>query len=218
MSRPTGRTIDSQLTTAATQVRVSSRNGTDQAHAKRAEIVRLAAELFDRDGYHGTSMDHIAGAAGIRKPTLYHYFKSKDEILFWIHEDVIDLITDRHLGRIRLAMGCRQELLEMIGDILELMETRPGQSRTFFEHLHELLPEQQRVVRARRQQYQELVEDVLNRGIAAGEFRQVDVRLAGLTILGACNWGYQWFRPGVARSRDVAYAMCDLLVGGLSPR
>lgn len=224
MTRPTGRATGLRAVepaheeSMATAQPVPARKGSDQADVKRAEIVRLAAELFDENGYHGTGMGDIAQAVGIRKPTLYHYFKSKDEILFWIHEDVIDLITERQVSRARLTMSCRQELLEMIADIFELLETRPGRSRTFLEHFRELLPEQQEVVQAKRERFQEMVEDVLARGIENGEFREFDVRLASLTILGACNWGYQWFRPGGSmRSRDIAYAMCDLIVGGLRP-
>jgi len=54
---------------------------TPRAGGRRAEIVEIAARLFDRHGYHSTSMDDIAEAVGLRKPSLYHYFKSKDQIL-----------------------------------------------------------------------------------------------------------------------------------------
>ncbi len=210
--------MDPNVEAAGTPGPGSTRKGSDQADIKRAEIVRVAAELFDEEGYHGTGMDDIARAVGIRKPTLYHYFKSKDEILFWIHEDVIDLIIDRQAARARLTMSGGQELLEMIADIFELLETRPGRSRTFLEHFRELLPEQQQIVRAKRERYQEGFEEVLTRGVESGEFREVDVRLASLTILGACNWGYQWFRPdGSMRSRDIAYWISDFIAEGLRP-
>src|ERR1700679_537435 len=180
--QPTGRTMHLRP--------VQDASGADsgrpqQAQIKRGEIVRRAAELFDERGYHGTGLDDIAAAVGIREPTLYHYFSSKDEILFWIHEDVINLITERHRDRARVPMSAQQQLLEMVSDVLELQETRPGHARTFFEHFRELSPEQQEVVQAKREGYQRLLEDLLRRGVEAGEFRDVDVRLAALTILGA---------------------------------
>src|SRR6516165_1267228 len=62
---------------------------------RKHEIVTAAASVFDRDGYGSTSMDDIARTVGIAKPTLYHYFSSKDEILTSIHEEFIDLLLDR---------------------------------------------------------------------------------------------------------------------------
>src|ERR1041385_2011026 len=58
----------------------------EQTKRRKREIVQGAARLFDRVGYHGVNMSMIADAAGVKKPTLYHYIKSKDEILFMLHE------------------------------------------------------------------------------------------------------------------------------------
>ena len=69
------------------------------ADARRREVISQAAELFDRTGYHATSVAAVAEASGIRKPTLYHYFSGKDEILFWIHEEFIDLLIEKHRAR-----------------------------------------------------------------------------------------------------------------------
>jgi len=51
------------------------------ADNRRRQIIELAADLFDRNGYARVTMEQIALAAGIAKPTLYHYFRAKDEIL-----------------------------------------------------------------------------------------------------------------------------------------
>lgn len=189
------------------------------ADARRAEIVEGAARLFDEYGYHQTTMDDIAAAVGVRKPTLYHYFRSKDEILFWIHEEVIDQIVDRHLRRLETHMPASQGLLEMIADILELMETRPGHSRVFFEHFRELPEEHQEVVREKRRRYSEMMENLIQQGVDAGEFRDVNPRLTMLAVSGMCNWAYQWLRPkDPMRSREVAYAFWDLVTRGVAPR
>jgi AcrR family transcriptional regulator len=195
---------------------IAQQPATATADLKRAEIVAKAAALFDEKGYHRTSMDDIAAAVGIRKPTLYHYFQRKDEILFWIHEDVIDLIIKRYDARERTRMSDGQRLLEIIADILELMETRPGHARVFFEHFRELPPEQQEIVRTKRDRYYGLVEGVIRSGIESGEFRDVDPAFTTLMILGSCNWAYQWYRPeGPSRSREVAYAFWDVALRGL---
>lgn len=191
---------------------------TETAELKRAEIVGEAARLFNEKGYHRTSMDDIASTVGIRKPTLYHYFRRKDEILFWIHEDVIDLIIERHQAREQMKMPVDHRLLEIIADVLELMETRPGHARVFFEHIRELPLEQQKIVNEKRHRYSDIVEGLIRDGVESGVFRaETDVRFAALSIMGSCNWAYQWFRPdGPLRSRQVAYAFWDMAMRGLA--
>ena len=63
---------------------------TKNADERRKEIIRKAATLFNITGYFNTSMDDIAEAVGLRKPTLYYYVSSKEEILYLIHEELID--------------------------------------------------------------------------------------------------------------------------------
>jgi TetR/AcrR family transcriptional regulator, mexJK operon transcriptional repressor len=57
---------------------------------KRAEIIAIAADLFFREGYAGTSMSLIAAAVGGSKQTLYNYFQSKDELLLAVVRDVVE--------------------------------------------------------------------------------------------------------------------------------
>jgi AcrR family transcriptional regulator len=186
------------------------------ATVKRSQVVRLAAELFDDAGYHNTGVADIASAAGISKPTLYHYFASKDEILFWIHEEYMDELIARQEKRAAISISPSACLLELMADMLEMTETRPG-VRVFHEHLRELRPDQQQSVREKRDYYQNQVEAVIRDGIACGELRQLDPRLTTLALFGMVNWAYQWFNPvGPLRSRDIAYLFWDILIRGLA--
>jgi AcrR family transcriptional regulator len=183
---------------------------------KRDEVVREAAALFDQRGYHATSMEEIADAVGLRKPTLYHYFRSKDEILHGIHEEFIDLLIARQERRARTAMPPPQLLLEAMGDILELMETHRGHVRVFFEHHRELPEAEQAAIVAKRDAYERAVAETIQRGVDDGDLRPVDVRLATLALFGVCNWAYQWYSAeGPLRSREVAYVFWDLLLNGM---
>src|SRR5712692_1293638 len=187
-----------------------------RATAKRGEVVTKAAELFDAAGYHNTGVADIAAAAGISKPTLYHYFAGKDEILFWIHEEFMDELIARQEKRTRISMPPSASILELMADMLEMTETRPG-VRVFHEHLRELRDDQQQLVRDKRQRYQNLVEDVIREGVASGELRALDPRLATLALFGMVNWAYQWFRPdGPLGSREIAYFFCDIFLQGLA--
>ena len=190
---------------------------TVQATARKREIIDSAAALFDRAGYGNASMDEIAQAVGVAKPTLYHYFSSKDEILQSIHEEFIDLLIARHEQRLGAAVLREDQLLlEVMADILELMETHRGHVRVFFEHHRELPDGARAAIVAKRDLYERMVESVIADGIASGVFRPADAHLASLAAFGMCNWAYQWYRPdGPLRPREVAYHFWGYLVQGL---
>jgi AcrR family transcriptional regulator len=161
-------------------------------------------------------MEEIAATVGLAKPTLYHYFPSKDEILFGIHGEFIDFLIERHQQRLGVGLAPEQQLLEVMVDILELMETHPGHVRVFMEHGRILPAEQQETIRHKRDAYQDAVEAIFREGNQTGVFRGVDPRLASLAMFGMCNWAYQWFQvDGAYRPRILAHLFWGFLVHGL---
>jgi AcrR family transcriptional regulator len=183
---------------------------------RRQQIVSEAANLFDQTGYASTTMDDIAKEVGIAKPTLYHYFPSKDDILHAIHEEFIDLLIARHDQRAKTGMPPELLLLEVMADVLDLMDTHRGHVRVFFEH-HRQLPEEAReAIRLKRDQYEKTVEELFAKGVRRGVFMDTDLHLATLATFGMCNWAYQWYRPnGSMKPRDIAVQFWSYLVKGL---
>src|SRR5262249_16033328 len=120
------------------------------ADRRRATIIGLAAGLFDQHGYANVSMEQIAVAAGLAKPTLYHYFRGKDEILSGIHETFIDILLERHDQRQQLDLSPALLLLGAMTDIFGLMETHRGHVRVFFEHHRELPDSVREQIRVKR--------------------------------------------------------------------
>lgn len=181
------------------------------------DIIDAAALLFHERGYHSTSMEDIAEHVGLAKPTLYHYFRGKDEILLEIHTAMIEVILESHERRLPGGPGRWAELLKgMMGDVIRLMETHPGHLRIFFEHQRELPDKYKADIRKKRNVYRDHVRDVIVGGMADGEFREVDAELATLAVLGASNWTYQWLGPGGAYSADqVTDAFYALVIEGL---
>ena len=66
-------------------------SGTTAAGAgRRKEILEVAERLFWQKGFHAASMDDVAEAIGLTKPAIYHYFRSKDDILLELRQSIID--------------------------------------------------------------------------------------------------------------------------------
>ena len=187
------------------------------ADRRRRQILDEAARLFDERGYHTTSMEDIAEAVGIRKPTLYHYFRSKVEILDTVYQETIGELIARQEQRATISMTPEQRVLETMADVLETIDARHGHVRVFFEHHRELPEDRHEEIMARRERYHQELVAIIQTGIDDGTFRpELDPQLAALLIFGACNWAYQWYRPGgPLRARDLAYAFWDMLVRGM---
>lgn len=187
--------------------------------ARRAQIRRVAAELFDESGYRETSMDDIATAVGIKKASLYYYMPGKDQLLVELHEEMIDLIISQQQARIEAGeLSHRQMLLAIMTDLVRLQETHPGHLKIFFEHFRELPADVRASVRQKRDQYRDMLIAVLVGGKEDGSFVDIDVELTAMAVLGMCNWTYQWFRPGDRLSAtEVARYFWSQLLTGIDP-
>lgn len=183
---------------------------------RRADILREAARLFDKVGYHGVNMEMIAEAAGLKKPTLYHYIRSKDEILFEIHDAMIESLLASIAARKERGAGPSESLQGIFEDIFQQTHDFPGYVRAFFEHIRELDDTRKAQIRKARNAYMGEVMALLEQGMAQGLFRRLDVRLTALSMLGICNWAYQWYRPGRDPAPAEMAAQCwSIFSGGL---
>lgn len=195
------------------------------AETKKTEILSAAAELFDREGYHATTVEDIAAAVDLRKPSLYHYFKSKEEILVGIHQVVADVLIERIQLRIQDGVHPRDNLLEVVNDIIEATETHPGYMRVFLATHRMVNEEDLRAARARRDEYFQLVEGVIAAGVDSGVFKPVNTAVATLIIFGVCNsaefrtmppYGWEAHLPETGgRPRDIALMLWRFIGRGI---
>jgi AcrR family transcriptional regulator len=170
-------------------------------------IVAKAAELFERVGYHNATIADIAHACAMRKPTFYHYYRGKDELLYDIHDEFIGIVLQRERDRENdpESRSPTEALFAVVQDIFSVLETHRAYVKVFFEHLRELGPEQRRSIEEKRGAYEAIVRTHIERGIESGELRPMDSAHAARALLGMCNWAYHWYRPDGSRSsRELA--------------
>lgn len=189
---------------------------TTEAHdGKRIEIIQHCATLFDKVGFHNTSMQMLAEEVGLSKPTLYHYFPSKLSILYAIHDTHIGALLDglkREAGTDPVA-SLRSACVDILGQIA----THPGYVRAFMDNYGDLEGEMREAIRARRRDYFDSVKAIIVEGVERGRFRAVDPVITTYAFLGMCNWAYKWYPPMAAtRSpEEVADALCLPFFDGL---
>src|SRR6201996_4483156 len=194
------------------QTRVKDKQGKSAKwQARRHEIVDASAKVFAERGYHATSTTELCEANGIGKGALYYYIGSKEELLAAIHDRVMDEVM---LGadRVAAAGGTPSRQLAMLGEeLLDVIHRYPDHVWVFLHEFPALTAERAAQFRERRREYERRVETVLQAGIDAGEFRDVDARLTTLAWLGMHNYTYLWLKAGgQVSARDVAQPFADI--------
>jgi AcrR family transcriptional regulator len=159
---------------------------------RRDQIMDAAVELFNRQGYLGTTVDEIAALAGVTKRTVYHHMGSKEHILLEIHSNFIEEGLNRWQTVIEEG-GTPTELLTRLVEAHVRSTTDYNQQiKVFFEEIKHLNDTDRAEIIAQRHKYEVILQKVLARGIKEGEFREVDERATTLLILGGLTEIYHW--------------------------
>jgi AcrR family transcriptional regulator len=185
--------------------------------ARRDLIIDTSARVFARSGYHATGIAELCDVNGLGKGAFYHYIGSKEELLAAIHDRVMDEVM---LGADRTAVagGSPSEQLEMLGtELLDVIHRYPDHVWVFLHEFPALTADRAQQFRVRRRDYERRVEAVIQAGIDAGQFRDVDARLTALAWLGMHNYTYLWLKPGGRVSaRDAAKPFADIFIRGIA--
>ncbi|KZX66387.1 TetR family transcriptional regulator [Alcanivorax sp. HI0033] len=187
-------------------------NGIDDS--PRGRLLSAAAHLFRDKGFDRTTVRDIAASVGIQSGSIFHHFKSKEDILYAVMEEVINFNTDR----LRRAMAAesrpeaqlralvRAELQSNVGDTAEAMAVLVTEWRCLSE-------EKQSKALELRAIYEQLWLDALNALHGQGAFRD-DPFIIRRLITGMTGWVPNWFdREGSLTLDDLADIIVRRVVG-----
>ena len=182
---------------------------------KRIEILRAAAGVFRRRGYHGASVDQIARALNMAPGNLYYYFRNKEEILYVCHDYSLGLILKELKDVEESQLTPDRQIHRLIVAFVHLfIDVLHGTAWTL--EVEALSPPLLKKVIAKRDRIDKAFRAILTEGMRSGLFARRDPKLAAFVIFGAINWIPRWYDPaGRATSHEIAQAFADYLVAGL---
>lgn len=185
----------------------------------REDILAAAAQVISQKGYHAASMADIAEAVNLRKPSLYHHINSKQEILFDLLEQALDLLT----AEIETIVESNSPADEKLGFAVQkylgiLTDKREIASVLLLEH-RSLSPELWERHVIKRDRFELLWRSIIREGVRDGIFNCDDPSLAARAILGLMNWTIMWYRPdGKLTAKEIANQYVGLITRGLLRR
>jgi AcrR family transcriptional regulator len=181
------------------------------------ELLDHAARLFTERGFAATSLQDIADAMGISRPSLYTYVRNKEELLAALVQDVLGptvRILEEATARTDVAADVR------LTDAVHAMAVHNCRNTTRFRLLDRsepyLPPELAAEHRDSRRHVLALLVGLVEDAVAAGQVRPLPARTVALSILGMLNWIAWWYRGGIDDpAEDVAVVMTDMVMAGI---
>jgi AcrR family transcriptional regulator len=182
----------------------------------REDILEAAAQVFRQKGFHGASMQDIAKAVNLQKPSLYHHVSSKQEILLALLDRALELLLERISAISDQDIPADKKLREMVRAYLQILAENTDLSAVLlFEHRSLERKQHARHV-PNRDKFEALWRNVLQEGVAAKLFVCDDPALSTRAILGILNWTITWYHPdGTLQIDEIADHYSDLLLNGL---
>jgi AcrR family transcriptional regulator len=190
----------------------------DLAHLPVQErLLAASLRLFAQQGFESTSVQEIVAAAGVTKGAMYHYFSSKDDLLYEIYHRLLGVQTER-LDAIADGPGTAQERVRAAAaDVVESTLTSIDEAIVSIRSIH-MLPQPQRgQVRAERRRYHERFRAMVEEGQRTGVFRSdVPADVVVHFFFGSVNQLGTWYhRDGDLSLEQIAEHYAEMFMTAL---
>jgi AcrR family transcriptional regulator len=163
--------------------------------AIRARVFDEAVRLFAEKGYSATSPQDIADAAGLTRQAFYYYGFTKDDLLVQVMED----LKSRTELRLRASVADSSDYAKSLHDLVFLLVTDRANNRATVRLLvrseSDLPTALTKGYAAARDEVVRLVAEVVEAGVASGQFRAVSTTVAVQSIIGMADSIAWWFEP-----------------------
>lgn len=184
---------------------------------KRGAILSAAARIFAEGGYDRTSMAALAASCGVSKALLYHYYRSKEALLYDIIEQhLTELVAaleavDAPLARPEARLGA------LIEALLDAYAGADAEHRVQIMALATLPDEEQDALKALERRLVAIVAETVEALAPETAEDRRWLKPAVMSLFGMLNWAYMWFREdGPLSRRDYARMVLRLFVDGLA--
>lgn len=191
-----------------------------KADAQRQRVLSESMQIFSRRGFRATSMNDIATAVGLSKATLYHYFRSKEELLVRLYLNMLDESLEMGRKTVAAADSPLAAIRALIASRVAYTCRNQALLTVCFEEEHELPAELLAEVLQRRRAFEELFAAALREHLGAhpGELGGMTPTVYVNMCLGAANWCYKWFRAdGAASPEQLGEQFARFLTAPLEP-
>jgi AcrR family transcriptional regulator len=185
---------------------------------KREAVIRAAACAFNQKGYHNTSLDDIAAALDVTKPTVYYYVSNKEELLFECFLAGVEQIRAAFREVRQLEVCARERLNAVLRHYAQAVASEFGWCMVRTEDL-DLSPAMSAHIKALKSEIDQGIRRLIREGVQDGSIHPCDPKMTAFAMAGALNWIAHWFRENQPMTAaQIADAFVTVFENGLLPR
>ena len=186
---------------------------------KHEFILRTAARIFAEKSYHSTSMRDISRATNVSLAGLYHYCKSKEELLFLIQDNCFGRVLERLEQRLEGVADPITKLGIFIENHLSFFAANMSEMKVLSHEAESLGGDLYTHVSTRKDNYTKLARQILREVQETQQSeQQIDLTVATYALFGMMNWIYNWYDPtGKLNVSDLASNVMKLFLNGFVP-
>jgi AcrR family transcriptional regulator len=179
-------------------------------------ILRSAARIFAEKSYHSSSMRDISRATNVSLAGLYHYCKSKEELLFLIQDNCFGRVLERLEQRLQDVEDPIAKLGIFIENHLSFFAANMAEMKVLSHEAESLGGDLYKHVSTRKDNYTKLARKILREVQETGSSKEpIDLTVATYALFGMMNWIYNWYDPqGKLTVSDLADNVMKLFLNG----
>lgn len=182
---------------------------------KRNAILKQSSRLFADGGFERTSMSQVATTCGVSKALLYHYYDSKEALLYDILYGHLKELVDAVEEAERLDGSAEDRLRALVGAILDAYRDADAEHKVQINALASLPEDKQRELKAMERSLVDKVAAVVAQVNPALDNGSPMLKPVTMSLFGMLNWHYMWYRPdGPVGREDYADLATKLIING----
>ena len=184
---------------------------------RKENILQHSAELFAEVGYHKASIDQLAEASNITKSLIYHYFKSKQDILYQCMLNHVELLRSTARGCIDPNRSTEDQLQHILLQFLQIYETAGARHRILVNDLQQLMPVQKSEIIAIQNDITQIFKTLVTQITGPNDQgKNLDTAKTFL-LLSMINWTHTWFNvDGTMTSQELGELVYDIFINGVA--
>ncbi len=187
----------------------------DNYDERRQSILDGAAEMFAQHGYDGTSIATIARHLGVSNALLYHYYQSKEALLFDILNLHCQLLADTAVSAAKTETVPEKQLQAVVRALMRLYATSREKHVVLFNNLHCLSLPQQKQIKDLEKKVVQVIKDLLAK--LQPHLKPTARSAMAMYLMGAINWTYTWFQSrGAVSEKEFADLATSLFLNGIN--
>ena len=180
-----------------------------------ASILQHATEVFYEKGYEGASMRDLSRSSGMSLSGLYHYFESKEKLLYLIQKHTFSTIVERLRARLDEIADPEQRIRAFILNHLEYFLANRKAMKVLSHEADALKNGFGAEIAAIKREYYRICVELLE-GFKHAKRLEFSSRMAVLSLFGMMNWIYTWYKPRIdGDAQELAREMGDIFLRGI---